>query len=163
MLSKLAIATNTINQSNNTIKGTNMSDKQPIQIRTRKFIRNALLARKQFVRLVDSHSQLLAHWSSFSFYFVLQLVDVIHPGRANVSRSELQEKLAQVLHPLPLAYFCLAYRLWFGLLVIQNQRSWQSLRLWIPHCLRWWKLLWICFNIRFCWSCQEIRTKIQIS
>eukprot|EP01039_Chlorochromonas_danica_P008990 gene8990-9924_t len=45
---------------------------QPVQIRTRKFLRNSLLARKQFI------------------------VDVIHPGRANVSRSELQEKLAQL-------------------------------------------------------------------
>eukprot|EP01033_Poteriospumella_lacustris_P006583 gene6583-4743_t len=48
-------------------------DKLPIQIRTRKFIRNALLARKQFV------------------------VDVLHPGRANVSKVELQEKLSQLL------------------------------------------------------------------
>ena len=35
-------------------------DKLPVQIRTRKFIRNTLLSRRQFV------------------------VDVIHPGRANV-------------------------------------------------------------------------------
>ena len=41
----------------------------PIVIKTRKFINNALLARRQFV------------------------IDVIHPGRANVSKSELQEKL----------------------------------------------------------------------
>eukprot|EP01038_Epipyxis_sp_PR26KG_P009783 gene9783-13161_t len=44
-------------------------DKLPVQIRTKKFIRNALLARKQFV------------------------VEVVHPGRANVSKTELQEKL----------------------------------------------------------------------
>ncbi|KAF8203645.1 ribosomal protein L23/L15e core domain-containing protein [Pholiota molesta] len=41
----------------------------PVTIRTRKFITNRLLARRQFV------------------------VDVLHPGRANVSRAELQEKL----------------------------------------------------------------------
>jgi ribosomal protein S24E len=43
-----------------------------VQIRTRKFINNALLARRQFV------------------------IDVIHPGRANVSKSELQEKLGDM-------------------------------------------------------------------
>lgn len=47
-------------------------DKSPVQIRTRKFIRNALLARRQFV------------------------VDIIHPGRANVSKAELQEKLGEM-------------------------------------------------------------------
>jgi small subunit ribosomal protein S24e len=39
-------------------------------IRTRKFITNRLLARRQFV------------------------VDVLHPGRANVSKAELKEKLS---------------------------------------------------------------------
>ena len=47
-------------------------DKSAVQIRTRKFIRNALLARRQFV------------------------VDVIHPDRANVSKAELQEKLGEM-------------------------------------------------------------------
>jgi small subunit ribosomal protein S24e len=44
----------------------------PVQIRTRKFIRNALLSRRQFV------------------------VDIIHPGRANVSKAELREKLGEM-------------------------------------------------------------------
>ena len=48
-----------------------MSD-TPVQIRTRKFIRNAVLQRRQFV------------------------IDIIHPGRANVAKSELQEKLASM-------------------------------------------------------------------
>ncbi|KAI0078887.1 40S ribosomal protein S24 [Panus rudis PR-1116 ss-1] len=42
----------------------------PVTIRTRKFITNRLLARRQFV------------------------VDVLHPSRANVSKAELAEKLA---------------------------------------------------------------------
>lgn len=42
----------------------------PITLRTRKFITNRLLARRQFV------------------------VDVLHPSRPNVSKSELSEKLA---------------------------------------------------------------------
>mmetsp|Transcript_27112 Transcript_27112/g.27349 ORF Transcript_27112/g.27349 Transcript_27112/m.27349 type:complete len:138 (+) Transcript_27112:83-496(+) len=49
-----------------------MTTKLPVQIRTRKFIRNALLARRQFV------------------------IDVIHPGRANVSKAELQEKIGEM-------------------------------------------------------------------
>ncbi|KAF9785864.1 40S ribosomal protein S24 [Thelephora terrestris] len=42
----------------------------PVTIRTRKFITNRLLARRQFI------------------------VDVLHPERANVPKSELSEKLA---------------------------------------------------------------------
>ena len=51
-----------------------MADKsdQPITLRTRKFIRNALLGRKQFV------------------------VDVLHPSRANVSKDTLRQKLAEL-------------------------------------------------------------------
>ena len=44
----------------------------PVTIRTRKFITNRLLARRQMV------------------------LDVLHPGRANVSKTELAEKLASV-------------------------------------------------------------------
>ncbi|EDR14992.1 40S ribosomal protein S24, partial [Laccaria bicolor S238N-H82] len=45
-------------------------DSSPITLRTRKFITNRLLARRQFV------------------------VDVLHPSRPNVSRADLSEKLA---------------------------------------------------------------------
>ena len=44
----------------------------PVTIRTRKFITNRLLARRQFV------------------------VDILHPSRANVSKAELQEKIAAI-------------------------------------------------------------------
>lgn len=44
---------------------------QPVTIRTRKFIRNPLMSRKQFV------------------------IDVIHPGRPNVAKSELMEMIAK--------------------------------------------------------------------
>ncbi|KXN90013.1 40S ribosomal protein S24-2 [Leucoagaricus sp. SymC.cos] len=47
-----------------------MADAAPITLRTRKFITNRLLSRRQFV------------------------VDVLHPGRANVSKADLSEKLA---------------------------------------------------------------------
>jgi len=48
-----------------------MSD-SPVTIRTRKFITNRLMARRQFV------------------------VDVLHPSRANVSKKELSERLAEL-------------------------------------------------------------------
>eukprot|EP00741_Cyanophora_paradoxa_P025297 tig00000361_g24416.t1 len=48
-----------------------MADKT-CTIRTRKFMTNRLLNRKQFV------------------------IDVLHPGRANVSKNELREKLAKM-------------------------------------------------------------------
>ena len=44
----------------------------PVTIRTRKFITNRLLARRQFI------------------------VDVLHPNRPNVSKAELAEKLAAI-------------------------------------------------------------------
>ncbi|KAF0684042.1 Aste57867_23963 [Aphanomyces stellatus] len=49
-----------------------MSDKAPVTVRTRKFLRNTLLARRQM------------------------LVDVLHPGRPNVPKAELQEKVAKM-------------------------------------------------------------------
>lgn len=44
----------------------------PVTIRTRKFITNRLLARRQFV------------------------LDILHPNRANVSKAELSERLASI-------------------------------------------------------------------
>ncbi|KAL1980748.1 hypothetical protein VTN96DRAFT_3593 [Rasamsonia emersonii] len=44
----------------------------PVTLRTRKFLRNPLLSRKQMV------------------------VDVLHPNRPNVSKAELREKLAEL-------------------------------------------------------------------
>ncbi|KAI9825651.1 MAG: hypothetical protein M1832_000995 [Thelocarpon impressellum] len=50
-----------------------MADReQPVTLRTRKFLRNALLSRKQMV------------------------VDVLHPNRANVSKDELRGKLSEL-------------------------------------------------------------------
>ncbi|KAM2513390.1 hypothetical protein ACFX1W_025902 [Malus domestica] len=49
-----------------------MADSKAVTIRTRKFMTNRLLSRKQFV------------------------IDVLHPGRPNVSKAELKEKLARL-------------------------------------------------------------------
>merc|ERR1712130_631603 len=50
----------------------NMSDAKPCTIWTRKFLTNRLLQRRQFV------------------------IDVLHPGRPNVAKAELREKLSKM-------------------------------------------------------------------
>ncbi|CDZ97970.1 40s ribosomal protein s24 [Phaffia rhodozyma] len=62
----------------------------PITLRTRKFITNRLLARKQFV------------------------LDVLHPGRANVSRAELSEKLAAMYKSEAARVVCFGFKTVFG-------------------------------------------------
>ncbi|TFK57291.1 hypothetical protein OE88DRAFT_1650930 [Heliocybe sulcata] len=62
----------------------------PVTLRTRKFITNRLLARRQFV------------------------VDVLHPSRANVSKAELQEKLAKAYKTEKDRVVCFGFRTHFG-------------------------------------------------
>ncbi|XP_024371219.1 small ribosomal subunit protein eS24z [Physcomitrium patens] len=67
-----------------------MADKA-CTVRTRKFMTNRLLARKQFI------------------------IDVLHPGRANVSKAELKEKLAKVYEVRdPQTIFVFGFRTQFG-------------------------------------------------
>lgn len=65
-----------------------MSD--AVTVRTRKFIRNPLLARRQFV------------------------IDVLHPNRANVSKDELREKLATIYKTEKDAVSVFGFRTQFG-------------------------------------------------
>lgn len=59
-------------------------------IRTRKFMTNRLLCRKQMV------------------------VDVIHPGRATVAKTEIREKLARMYKTTPDTIFCFGFDTHFG-------------------------------------------------
>jgi len=59
-------------------------------IRTRKFMTNRLLARKQMV------------------------VDVLHPGRASVPKKEIAEKLAKMYKVTPDVISCFGFRTNFG-------------------------------------------------
>lgn len=59
-------------------------------IRTRKFMTNRLLQRKQMV------------------------VDILHPGRANVSKSDLRDKLAQIYRTTADVVICFGFRTAFG-------------------------------------------------
>ncbi|KAI4249761.1 MAG: hypothetical protein L6R40_000550 [Gallowayella cf. fulva] len=70
-----------------------MADReQPVTLRTRKFIRNPLLGRKQMVVYVfNSPLQ-----PSTIALFPLSNPDVLHPSRPNVSKDELRAKLAEL-------------------------------------------------------------------
>ncbi|XP_066325233.1 small ribosomal subunit protein eS24z-like [Miscanthus floridulus] len=71
-----------------------------VTLRTRKFMTNRLLARKQFV------------------------LEVLHPGRANVSKAELKEKLAKMYEVKdPNCIFVFKFRTHFGGLIYDNLDS----------------------------------------
>ncbi|KAI9352975.1 ribosomal protein S24 [Zopfochytrium polystomum] len=67
-----------------------MADAASVTIRTRKFLTNRLLSRRQMV------------------------VDVIHPGRAGISHKELGEKLAKLYKSDPERIFTFGFRTQFG-------------------------------------------------
>ncbi|KAH7276573.1 hypothetical protein KP509_39G012600 [Ceratopteris richardii] len=68
-----------------------MADLKNCTVRTRKFMTNRLLSRKQFV------------------------VDVLHPGRPNVSKAELKEKLAKLYEVRDVqTVFVFGFRTQFG-------------------------------------------------
>ncbi|RZS01643.1 hypothetical protein BHM03_00031530 [Ensete ventricosum] len=72
-----------------------MADTKAVTIRTRKFMTNRLLSRKQFVSSA--------------------VIDVLHPGRANVSKAELKEKLAKLYEVNdPNTIFVFKFRTHFG-------------------------------------------------
>ncbi|XP_037416378.1 40S ribosomal protein S24-1-like [Triticum dicoccoides] len=74
-----------------------------VTLHTRKFMTNRLLARKQFV------------------------LEVIHPSRANVSKSELKQRLAKVYEvkdPNCIFVFCTHFE--FGLIYDNLQIHWEA-------------------------------------
>ncbi|KAJ1952944.1 ribosomal 40S subunit protein S24B [Linderina pennispora] len=67
-----------------------MADASTVTIRTRKFMTNRLLQRKQMV------------------------VDIIHPGLANISKEELREKLSKLYKSDKESIFVFGFRTQFG-------------------------------------------------
>lgn len=67
-----------------------MADSAAVTLRTRKFLTNRLLCRKQMV------------------------VDILHPGRATVPKTEVREKLARMYKTTPDVVFCFGFRTNFG-------------------------------------------------
>merc|ERR1711868_368 len=61
-----------------------------VTLRTRKFLTNRLLCRKQMV------------------------VDVLHPGRATVPKTEVREKLGSMYKASPDVIFCFGFKTQFG-------------------------------------------------
>ncbi|KAJ9547703.1 hypothetical protein OSB04_020246 [Centaurea solstitialis] len=95
-----------------------MADTKAVTIRTRKFMTNRLLSRKQFVRFAQRQP-------------LLYVIDVLHPGRPNVSKdiclvfdkigldrtglAELKEKLARMYEVKdPNSIFVFKFRTHFG-------------------------------------------------
>lgn len=80
-------------------------------IRTRKFMTNRLLARKQMVivkcpcTVTDGETNHVLH---------VQVVDVLHPGRASVPKKEVAEKLAKMYKVTPDVVSCFGFRTNFG-------------------------------------------------
>ncbi|KAI0984382.1 hypothetical protein GJ496_002914 [Pomphorhynchus laevis] len=67
-----------------------MSTDKAVTIRTRKFMKNPLLSRKQMV------------------------VDVLHPRRACISKKEIRERLGQMYKSPADTIFCFGFRTCFG-------------------------------------------------
>merc|ERR1712150_268025 len=67
----------------------NMSD-GTATIRTRKFMSNRLLCRKQMI------------------------VDVLHPGKATLAKTDIREKLARMYKTTPDVIFCFGFKTQFG-------------------------------------------------
>nr|ABM55566.1 ribosomal protein S24-like protein [Maconellicoccus hirsutus] len=61
-----------------------------VTIKTRKFMTNKLLSRKQMI------------------------VDVLHPGKASVKKTEIREKLAKMFKVLPDVVFVFGFKTCFG-------------------------------------------------
>ena len=86
-------------------------------IRTRKFLTNRLLQRKQMVRNqlkpdVDFTDITL---SPFLYHvFSSQIVDVLHPGRPNVPKAELRDQLAKMYKTTSDVIVCFGFQTAFG-------------------------------------------------
>lgn len=51
---------------------------------------------------------------SHSVCFLLQIVDVLHPGKATIAKTEIRERLARMYKTQPDVIFCFGFRTQFG-------------------------------------------------
>ena len=96
-----------------------MADReQPVTLRTRKFIRNPLLGRKQMVVyvirsiIINLRTVILLAANLISPISIDS--DVLHPNRANVSKDELREKLAELYKANKDQVSCFGFRTQYG-------------------------------------------------
>ena len=47
-------------------------------------------------------------------HYILQIVDVLHPGKATLAKTEVREKLARMYKTTPDVIFCFGFRTQFG-------------------------------------------------
>lgn len=100
----------------------NMADReQPVTLRTRKFIRNALLGRKQMVLWVllprnDTFASSVIPAETLMRHILIcsSYSDVLHPNRANVSKDELRSKLAELYKANKDQVSCFGFRTQYG-------------------------------------------------
>lgn len=101
-----------------------MADReQPVTLRTRKFIRNPLLGRKQMVVYVPS-SPISSHSTNpppqniriplTPSPFPQKNSDVLHPSRPNVSKDELRQKLSELYKASKDTVSCFGFRTQYG-------------------------------------------------
>lgn len=91
---------------------------ESVTLRTRKFMTNRLLQRKQMVseRLNGVEGKLyLMRWCLRSDACVpSQVLDVLHPGKATVPKTEIREKLAKMYKTTPDVVFVFGFKTQFG-------------------------------------------------
>lgn len=52
--------------------------------------------------------------AAYIFVFVVQVIDVLHPGKATVPKTEIREKLAKMYKTTPDVIFVFGFRTHFG-------------------------------------------------
>ncbi|RVX20970.1 40S ribosomal protein S24-2 [Vitis vinifera] len=92
----------------------NMADRA-VTIRTRKFMTNRLLSRKQFVTALRKNGTSAQLGLAQYFVYRCWIIDVLHPGRPNVAKAELKDKLAGMYEVKdPNSIFVFKFRTHFG-------------------------------------------------
>lgn len=91
-----------------------------VTLRTRKFMTNRLLQRKQMVSEgLNCVAAKLNLWcwrllSDVCLRFLFQVLDVLHPGKATVPKTEIREKLAKMYKTTPDVVFVFGFKTQFG-------------------------------------------------
>ena len=97
-----------------------MDPNQPITLRTRKFITNPLLGRKQMVWYVLQASISISNHHQEPPGIVDLILtrglysDVLHPGKPNISKDELRTKLAELYKANKDQVSCFGFRTKYG-------------------------------------------------
>lgn len=75
---------------------------------------NKLLCRKQMVTTRSIDTLIICKNLYILSFMNVQIVDVLHPGKASVKKTEIREKLAKMFKVLPDVVFVFGFRTCFG-------------------------------------------------